>query len=161
MSNISKFVKNEKEANRILQIAVTGLLQESSSVIYNSLGSILNLSNLSFITVTDTIFCNLLCVLDDCLTQNIHFPMLVCRILNKLLVKYDIDHDKKSTLDQSTVINMVSILQDVTDEESSNEILSQIINKSLKTDCKQIMFDWANTVVPLARQILSVLGKYF
>merc|ERR1711981_1547330 len=67
MASISKYVKSEKEANRILQIAINGLLQESSSVIYNSLGSILNLSNLNFISMSDVLLCNLLCVLDDCL----------------------------------------------------------------------------------------------
>ena len=159
LANISKFVKSEKEANKILRLSINGLLQESSSVIYNSLGSILNLSNLKLISISDNLLCNLLCVLDDCLTQSIHFPMLVCKILDNLLNNLDIRYE----LEQSTVINIVSILQDITDDEISNEILSQIINNSPDKcgDCKQTMSDWHNNVVPLAKKVLAVLGRQF
>jgi hypothetical protein len=157
MASISKYVQSEKEANRILQIAINGLLQESSSVIYNSLGSILNLSNSSFIAMSDNLLCNLLCVLDDCLTQSIHFPMMVCRILDNLL-----NSGRKYELEQSTVINIVSILQDIADDETTNDILSEIINKLPHShDSKQIMYDWQKTVVPLSIKVLSVLGRQF
>jgi len=153
MASISKYVQSEKEANRILQIAINGLLQESSSVIYNSLGSILNLSNSSFIALSDTLLCNLLCVLDDCLTQSIHFPMMVCRILDNLL-----NSGRKYELEQSTVINIVSILQDIADDETTNDILSEIISKLPHShDSKQIMYDWQKSVVPLSIKVLSVL----
>ena len=124
MASISKYVQSGKEANRILQIAINGLLQESSSVIYNSLGSILNLSNSSFISMSDALLCNLLCVLDDCLTQSIHFPMMVCRILDKLL-----SSEQKYELEQSTVINIVSVLQDIADDETTPGLNCEKIQK--------------------------------
>merc|ERR1711879_271334 len=107
---------------------------------------------------------NLLCVLDDCITQHVDFALLPCQIFKNLLIANSVHFGLETPrgslnkeIDSTIIVNLISILQEITDDQLSHDILSALLEN--KNDPKQTVEKWTYTVVPLAEELIRILGR--
>lgn len=64
-------------------------------------------------------------------------------------------------MDSSIVLNLVSILQEITDEEASVEILNNLLESAHANTRQDIIQKWNSDVIPIAKEILDKIGDSF
>lgn len=163
LANVSKYVTDQDQINVILLLATHGLCSESSQTVYMCLGILSNLSGNRVIRLNNGVLAAILGTLEDFLTIDVIFVYLSCKILSNL---YKIEANfqsppTKTQVDSSIILNLVSVLQDITDEESSIEILNGLLDNCQKSGHESIQKEWFRKVVPLAGGILREIGDAF
>lgn len=93
--------------------------------------------------------------LDDFLLIDITFIYLSCKILNLIY------SSNNKEMDSSIVLNLVSILQEITDEEASVEILNNLLESAHANTRQDIIQKWNSDVIPIAKEILDKIGDSF
>merc|ERR1712168_806711 len=155
LANISKSVTSTNHINVISLLAIRGLCSESSQTVYMSLGILSNLSNNNLILPSTGLLAAILGTLEDFLEVDITFICLSCNILKNLYSK----SKSNQQIDSSVLLNLVSILQDISDEESSVEILNNLLNNVNKDLGKMTAKKWKTVVVPIALDVLGIIGN--
>ena len=164
LANVSKYVNQPEQIACLVVIACRGLCSESSQTVYMCLGILTNLSNNRVLFLNNGILAAILGTLEDFLKIDIIFVYLSCKILKSLFVDQSNGEEKitpKDDLDSAILVNIISLLQDITDEDANVEILNILLkgqfNCSEETQ-RQTVLQWNQQVVPMAGEILAVVG---
>lgn len=158
LANICKYVKDVEQTNVIMLLATHGLCSESSQTVYMCLGILSNLSGNQAISLNNGLLAAILGTLEDFLTIDVIFIYLSCKILRNL---YKNEVGSRAEVDSSIILNLVSVLQDITDEESSIEILNTLLENCSADGRDSIQREWFRNVVPVAKEILEEIGDAF
>lgn len=139
----------------IIDIAMNATGSESSSVVYNALGIIQNLSKkVQFNDDLQPILLSLLSVWEDFVTEHVQFSVLIVTSLQNIFQANEI-----SDLNATYVLNQMALMQDIIDQDCS--FLPELLAKCENGAKDQTVVTWNGQVVKPVKELLTVFGQQF